>query len=137
MRLEVQQCKVHKLQSERPSCHRGRARHGRRLARGGQAQTPRAGTRGACGERGHRQEAVRQRRLLSVPWIRGQGGAAGPRLAPRPLPYAGFSRYVRRPTNQMPPYTEKLVPDTDLAHIYAYLQSRPAPPPVSGIPLLQ
>lgn len=22
----------------------------------------------------------------------GQGGAAGPRLAPRPLPYAGFSR---------------------------------------------
>jgi hypothetical protein len=37
----------------------------------------------------------------------------------------------------MPPYTERLVPDTDLAHIYAYLQSRPAPPPVSGIPLLQ
>jgi ubiquinol-cytochrome c reductase cytochrome c subunit len=67
----------------------------------------------------------------------GQGGSAGPRLAPRPLPYAGFSRYVRRPTNQMPPYTERLVPDADLAHIYAYLQSRPAPPPVSGIPLLQ
>ena len=67
----------------------------------------------------------------------GQGGAAGPRLAPRPLPYAGFSRYVRRPTNQMPPYTEKLVPDTDLAHIYAYLQSRPTPPPVQSIPLLQ
>ena len=67
----------------------------------------------------------------------GQGGAAGPRLASRPLPYAGFSRYVRRPTNQMPPYTEKLVPDTDLAHIYAYLMSRPAPPPVQSIPLLQ
>jgi ubiquinol-cytochrome c reductase cytochrome c subunit len=67
----------------------------------------------------------------------GQGGAAGPRLAPRPLPYAGFSRYVRRPANQMPPYTEKLVPDTDLAHIYAYLQSRPVPPAVQSIPLLQ
>lgn len=67
----------------------------------------------------------------------GQGGAAGPRLAPRPLPYAGFSRYVRRPTNQMPPYTEKLVSDADLANIYAYLQSRPAPPPVQSIPLLQ
>lgn len=67
----------------------------------------------------------------------GQGGAAGPRLAPRPLPYAGFSRYVRRPTNQMPPYTERLVPDTDLAHIYAYLQSRPVPPAASTIPLLQ
>ena len=67
----------------------------------------------------------------------GQGGAAGPRLAPRPLPYAGFSRYVRRPTNQMPPYTEKLVSDAELAHIYAFLMSRPAPPPVQSIPLLQ
>jgi len=66
-----------------------------------------------------------------------QGGSAGPRLAPRPLPYAGFSRYVRRPTNQMPPYTERLVPDTDLAHIYAYLQSRPTPPAAATIPLLQ
>jgi mono/diheme cytochrome c family protein len=67
----------------------------------------------------------------------GQGGAAGPRLASRPLPFAGFSAYVRRPTNQMPPYTEKVVPNADLAHIHAYLQSRPAPPPVQKIPLLQ
>jgi mono/diheme cytochrome c family protein len=67
----------------------------------------------------------------------GQGGAAGPRLAPRPLPLAGFTRYVRRPTNQMPPYTEKVVPDADLAHIHVYLQSRPAPPAVQSIPLLQ
>ena len=67
----------------------------------------------------------------------GQGGAAGPRLAPRPLPYAGFSRYVRRPTNQMPAYTVRQVPEADIAHIYAYLQARPAPPPVSSIPLLQ
>ena len=66
----------------------------------------------------------------------GQGGAAGPRLAPRPLPYAGFSRYVRRPMNQMPPYTEKVVSDADLASIYAFLQSRPAPKPVESIPLL-
>jgi mono/diheme cytochrome c family protein len=67
----------------------------------------------------------------------GQGGAAGPRLAPRPLPFAGFSRYVRRPTNQMPPYTEKVVPNTDLEHIHAFLTSRPAPPPAQSIPLLQ
>ena len=58
----------------------------------------------------------------------GQGGAAGPRLSARNLPFAGFSAYVRRPTNQMPPYTEKVVPNADLAHIFAYLQSRPAPP---------
>ena len=67
----------------------------------------------------------------------GQGGAAGPRLAGRNLPFAGLSAYVRRPTNQMPPYTEKVVSNQDLAHIYAYLQSRPAPPPVANIPLLQ
>ena len=67
----------------------------------------------------------------------GQGGAAGPRLAPRPLPFAGFSRYVRRPTNQMPPYTAKVIPDTDLEHIHAYLMSRPAGPAASSIPLLK
>ena len=67
----------------------------------------------------------------------GQGGAAGPRLAPRTLPFAGFSRYVRRPTNQMPPYTEKVVPNADLEHIHAYLMSRPAPPAASTIPLLK
>lgn len=67
----------------------------------------------------------------------GQGGAAGPRLAPRPVPWPGFSAYVRRPANVMPPYTARVMPDQDLAHIYAYLQARPAPPPVESIPLLQ
>ncbi|MBI4888697.1 MAG: cytochrome c [Acidobacteria bacterium] len=67
----------------------------------------------------------------------GQGGSAGARLAPRPLPWAALSRYVRRPANQMPPYTEKVLPDADLAHIYAYLQSRPAAAAPASIPLLQ
>jgi len=65
----------------------------------------------------------------------GQGGAAGPRLSARNLPWTGFSAYVRRPTNQMPLYTEKVLPTADLAHIYAFVQSRPAPP--QNIPLLQ
>jgi ubiquinol-cytochrome c reductase cytochrome c subunit len=67
----------------------------------------------------------------------GQGGAAGPRLSGRPLPYAGFARYVRRPTNQMPPYTEKVLPDADLASMHAFLASRPAPPAAQSIPLLK
>src|SRR6185503_14916053 len=42
----------------------------------------------------------------------GQGSSAtGPRLGPRPLPLASFTRYVRRPTGQMPPYTTKVVSD--------------------------
>jgi ubiquinol-cytochrome c reductase cytochrome c subunit len=65
-----------------------------------------------------------------------QGGAAGPRIGPRPLPYAGLSRYVRRPAGQMPPYTEKLLTDADLQKIYAFVQTRPAPKPVESIPLL-
>ena len=61
--------------------------------------------------------------------------ATGPRLGPRPIAFAAFSRYVRQPTNQMPPYTAKVVSDADLANIYAFVQSRPAPP--ANIPLLK
>ena len=53
--------------------------------------------------------------------------ATGPRLGPRPIAFAAFSRYVRQPTGQMPPYTTKVVSDADLANIYAFLQARPAP----------
>jgi cytochrome c553 len=51
--------------------------------------------------------------------------ATGPRLGPSPLPYAALSRYVRRPAGQMPPYTQKVVSDANLADIYAFLQSLP------------
>jgi mono/diheme cytochrome c family protein len=67
----------------------------------------------------------------------GQGGAAGPRIAPKPIPFAAFAKYVRRPTNQMPPFTAKALPDNDLADIYAYLQSIPAPPPAKDLPQLK
>ena len=67
----------------------------------------------------------------------GQGGAAGPRIAPRTLPLVAFIRFVRRPSNQMPLYTDRVVSDEDLGHIHAYLLSRPEPPAVESIPLLQ
>ena len=67
-----------------------------------------------------------------------QGSSAtGPRLGPRPIAFAAFSRYVRQPTGQMPPYTVKVVSDADLTNIYAFVQSRPAPPSVQGIPILK
>ena len=67
-----------------------------------------------------------------------QGASAtGPRLGPRPMPFAQLSKYVRAPTGQMPPYTAKVVPDSDLADIYAFLQSRPQPPALESIPLLK
>ena len=67
----------------------------------------------------------------------GQGGAAGPRLSARNLAFATFAAYVRRPANQMPPYTEKVVSNTDLVNIHAFIQSRPSPPPAASVPLLQ
>jgi mono/diheme cytochrome c family protein len=65
------------------------------------------------------------------------GGGAGPRLAPRPLPFAAFVKYVREPTNQMPPYTAKVVTDQDLADIYSFLLTIPAPPAAESIPILR
>ena len=66
-----------------------------------------------------------------------QGGAAGPRLAPRPIAYAQFMKYVRHPTNEMPPFTEKIVKDAELTDIHAFLRAQPAPPDVDKIPLLK
>ena len=66
------------------------------------------------------------------------GGAdAGPRLAGRTPAWTGFSRYVRQPTDQMIPYTSKVLSDQELADIYAWLKSIPAPPAVSAIPILK
>jgi ubiquinol-cytochrome c reductase cytochrome c subunit len=66
-----------------------------------------------------------------------QGSSAtGPRLGPRPIAFAGFVKYVRQPTGQMPPYTMKVASDSDLADIYAFVAARPTPPPLQSIPLL-
>jgi ubiquinol-cytochrome c reductase cytochrome c subunit len=66
-----------------------------------------------------------------------QGGAAGPRLGPGPLPLPAILKYVRQPTGQMPPYTSKVISDAELADIYAFLQSLPQPPRPESIPALK
>ena len=66
----------------------------------------------------------------------GQGGNAGPRLAPNPLPYEALANFVRTTNRQMPPYREAVLPNEDLADIYAYLQSVPPTPDYKTIPLL-
>src|SRR6266478_541028 len=67
----------------------------------------------------------------------GQGSpVTGPRLAPNPLPFETLSTFVRTSAREMPPYREQILPNEDLADIYAYLQSiKPAPDPKS-IPIL-
>jgi mono/diheme cytochrome c family protein len=64
------------------------------------------------------------------------GGIAGPRLAGRVPAWPAYSRYIRRPTEEMVPYTEKMLPAQELADIYAWLKAIPPPPAVSSLPQL-
>ena len=73
----------------------------------------------------------------------GQGGPGG-RIAPMALQQPIFTNYVRngkanpganRNWSGMPPFSTKFISDAELADIYAYLTSIPAPS--KNIPLLQ
>jgi mono/diheme cytochrome c family protein len=69
----------------------------------------------------------------------GQGSTAssgGKVLAPDPMPFEAFSAFVRSTNRSMPPYSEKMLPNEDLADIYAYLQTIPKPTDYKSIPLL-
>ena len=69
----------------------------------------------------------------------GQGSVAssgGKVLAPDPLPWEAFSSFVRSTNRAMPPFSEKILPNEDLADIYAYLQSQPKTADFKTIPLL-
>lgn len=75
----------------------------------------------------------------------GQGGPAGPRIAPMKMSNQNFVNTVRKGRKDedqsvywdgMPAYSARFVSDSELADIYAYLASIPAPPAVKDIPLL-
>ncbi len=66
----------------------------------------------------------------------GQGGAAGARVAGVGGNAQGFIRYVRRPSGQMPAYSEKILSDQELTDIFAYVRSLPAAKAVKDVPLL-
>lgn len=67
----------------------------------------------------------------------GQGSiASGPRIGPDPVPLPAFTAYVRQPAGNMPPYSNKLLSDHDLADINAFLKSLPEPRSAKTIPLL-
>ncbi len=69
--------------------------------------------------------------------LAGQGAqATGPRLSRTQLPFAAFLVFLRAPIKQMPPYQATVLPDQDVADIYAYVQQLPAPRDPKSIPLL-
>jgi len=65
------------------------------------------------------------------------GGGSGPRLAPGPMPYQGLLIQLRKPRARMPVYTAVVMPDADVADIYAYLQSVPKGKTAAEIPMLK
>jgi mono/diheme cytochrome c family protein len=70
----------------------------------------------------------------------GQGSVAtsdGVVIAHTELPFEAFESFVRNTNRAMPPFSEKILPNEDLADIYAYLQSIPKPQDVNSIPLLK
>lgn len=64
----------------------------------------------------------------------GHGGAA-PRLVSMRQSLAAFASFVRNPPT-MPPYTAKVLSDTQLADLWAYIKTLPESPPAKSIPLL-
>ena len=69
---------------------------------------------------------------------RGQGGLAGARLAQTKLNLQGFRNIIRNPPpSNMPPYRATVLTDQEIADVFAYVQTFPAPEPVETIPLLK
>jgi mono/diheme cytochrome c family protein len=70
----------------------------------------------------------------------GQGSVVtsnGTVLSSTAMTFEIFESFVRRTNRAMPPYREAILSKSDLADIYAYLQSVPKPPDVNSIPLLK
>jgi ubiquinol-cytochrome c reductase cytochrome c subunit len=67
----------------------------------------------------------------------GQGSPlSGSRLAPDPLAFSAFKSYIRQPPGQMPPYTDRVLTDAEMADIYTFLKSLPKPPTWRSVPIL-
>jgi mono/diheme cytochrome c family protein len=80
-----------------------------------------------------------QNQCYSCHGTHGQGGErnAGPRIAPNPFPFAAFEMQLRKPRSVMPRYTERDIDAARLKDLYAFVQSMPAAPALSSIPLLR
>ena len=69
----------------------------------------------------------------------GQGGAflgPAPGVAGTQLPFEALKQQLRDPTNNMPAYADMVLPDKDVADIYAYLESLPGPREAKDLPAI-
>jgi mono/diheme cytochrome c family protein len=68
--------------------------------------------------------------------LAGQGGAAGPKLID-PTPFPAFVAQLRTPRQVMPPYTERVMSEQQVADIYAHVKTFPLPPDPSTLSILK
>jgi len=67
----------------------------------------------------------------------GHGGSVGPKLAPKPISMVAFMAIVRHPPQStMPTFTARVISDSDLRDMWAYLNAIPAAPAYKDVPLL-
>jgi mono/diheme cytochrome c family protein len=69
----------------------------------------------------------------------GQGGnyyGTTPTLAKTELPFEGFKQQLRDPVRVMPAYSQTVVSDTEVADIYAFLQTLSGRRPAKDFPIL-
>jgi mono/diheme cytochrome c family protein len=93
---------------------------------------------GSTGDAKHGKDLFVKYSCYACHGFSGQNGT-GARLVPMKFPQAGFIAYVRNPprANQMPSYSAKVLADTDLADIYAYIKTLPdSAPPAASVPIL-
>ena len=68
----------------------------------------------------------------------GQGGVAGPKIAPDPMSAEALLAFLRNAAGtRMPPYDAKGLPDGDVTHISAYLATIPKTGDWKSVPLLE
>jgi mono/diheme cytochrome c family protein len=101
-----------------------------------QAQTPRATSQGsvAGGDAKNGKGLYLNYKCYACHGYSGQNGP-GTRLVPTRMTLPAFTAYIRNP-RQMPPYTAKVVPDRELADIWAYIQTLPRSPAAKDVALL-
>jgi len=66
----------------------------------------------------------------------GIGPMSGPDLAGNPMPLDGFTTIVRHPVRLMPPFTDRVLSDTQVADIHQFLTDQPKSRRADDIPLL-
>src|ERR1700730_4367187 len=111
-------------------------RSARIIGPGGIAARPLLGHAAMAGGAEHGKIELVQHGCWQCHGFQGQGASTGAKLAPDPIALEAFTAFVRTTDRGMPPYSEAVLSDEDLADLHAYLQSIPKPPDPKSLSLL-